>query len=1047
MAARRTLEPLAVGDWVIVAEAPFGRIGPWQITRIEDGTVTVVAGSIPDPRFDLVKTVPRRGVQRISEMVGGLSVWWPLKNHRAWSHGIAYVEQGEEWLVQQDSSKELAKVKYRNHLLEDGEKSLWIKDFRSTPEPLEMLRRGMATRLKELNTARAFRTWVNEQEHASAGFSAVMSAPVRPAYHQLNVMARVLGDPNLRFLLADEVGLGKTIEAGLILKQLLLDKAVNKAVVSVPRTLTSQWKRELITKLGMGKWIAAERVIVISHEDLNEDIDADFLIIDEAHRFCRGEHLEEQYRLLPVLCQRIDRLLLISATPMRSDSFVLLQLMHLIDPKNYKLSQEIEFDERLKMRVKQSNALRLLSPTLNTGQRSYFVNALRSNVPSDLKVNSLMEQVETLEPDSEKLALVIKELRTEIEERFRISRRLVRNRRSSIGQDDFVLPGRSHQIIDVESGNMSDVSNFVTSWRERTQGCDWEDVAPTFRTLLESALAGQSSVCIWIEERLATFKLNSSAKQKMLFETEKALLEQYGLQIQSNSHIDDFLVQYFEKELTHIAQSSQLVHKTVVSTGSSRRAAEIYASLFAKYGPRVVAHLEVQSDEENDAAITAFSHDVNARVLVVDASAEEGLNLQSARKVINVDLPWSVNRIEQRLGRIDRFSDGRNQEAICVILRDGSNELLVRFVDFLENATGVFSQSVATAQRSLAKVMNELTRRVWEEGYSVVSANYEHVRDQIEVEQEEVMELEDIESESSFGDFPEINFLRLQAFEEGWGETHRVIDKVTSDSGGIGIHRKPIFTDSKIFKYSMSNGSRIPLVQQEVAKKNLSNRATFSRPLAMNSPGTEMLRIGSPMITFFDQYLRRDDLGRVSVGWFKDPDMTDPYIAFSLECLVSPSFEYLKKSLPGPDFMRVRRRLGAAFPPTILELRVNEKGDLISSDSDIWTSDTHLVLGEELIKLMNRRGDFSESLECIEERLDGLVKVRLENEIETAVQLALNDSERRINSLKTWQSGDVESEINLEIDISGELEFGLRNPNVEVLSLIAVVHSYEEFDE
>jgi hypothetical protein len=59
----------------------------------------------------------------------------------------------------------------------------------------------------------------------------------------------------------------------------------------------------------------------------------------------------------------------------------------------------------------------------------------------------------------------------------------------------------------------------------------------------------------------------------------------------------------------------------------------------------------------------------------------------------------------------------------------------------------------------------------------------------------------------------------------------------------------------------------------------------------------------------------------------------------------------------------------------------------------------------------------------------------------------MDDSERRINSLKTWQSGDVDSEIDLEIDISGELEFGLQNPEIKVLSIIAVVHSYEEFDE
>ncbi len=1020
-------------------------IGPYQVVEISKDLVTMVCNAQPNEIYDRTLKVGIKEILKL-ENVSGLSVWFPRNNHKAWEHGQALAGGEDSWQIKIDSAEGIQAIKFRNDLLKHKEKSLWVKDFRSVPEPIEMLRLGMSTRIKELNVARKFRKWINEQIHASVGFSAVMAAPIRPAHHQLNAMARVLGDPTLRFLLADEVGLGKTIEASLVLKQLFLDGAISNAVIVVPRALKAQWKRELNTKLLLGHWIEGGQIEIVAHEDISIDLSPDILIVDEAHRFCRGEREESLYSVLETVSKKAPRLLLISATPMRSDPYMLLQLLHLIDLRNYRIDEEEVFRKRLAMRVRQSNALLLLKPTTSIDQRAYFVQALRENMPEDFIINVLLATVETAETNSFQLSSAIESLRTEIEERFRISRRLVRNRRSAIDQDDFPLSARSHEFIEFSPDKSELLNQFLENWRDRSQGTEWALVEPVFVSLLEHVLGGTLSTQTWINHRLVHLE-TSGSKANSIFETEKNLLEQYRILVPNLDEYSPFFSEYFEPVLTRQVKPGVPLQKTVLCSGYTEHAKTIYESLYKKFGTRVVGHFESQSDEENDIAIQKFTSVEDVSVLVIDGSAEEGLNLQVARTLINIDLPWSVNRLEQRLGRLDRFSDGRAQDAVCKVLVDSNNELLARYVQFLHAATGIFNESVATAQQSLAQVLRELAHEIWKSGVRDANLNLDEVRERISNEKEEVEELEDIESESSFGDFPEVSFRKLQLFEEQWSESQSVINKITDSNGGIGIRRTPLSTSLPIFKYSLTPSveSRVPEFLIKNAVANLSSRATFSRPLALNHPGTEMLRIGNRMIKYLDDFLYRDDIGRVSVGWVKDNEMASPYVDFSVEILVTPDFEFLKELIPASDFKRVQRRIGTSLQPQLLELRVDENADPISAESPVWGSETRRTLGEDLVTVIGKRGSFTEALDLLEEKLPSLVEEILSEQINKSLELAKIDADRRINSLKVWQSGNVRDEIDLEEQIAEELEHGLRNPRIKVLSIVAVVHSYEEF--
>ena len=166
---------------------------------------------------------------------------------------------------------------------------------------------------------------------------------LRPLPHQLDAAKRVLHDMRGRAILADEVGLGKTIEAGLILKEYMIRGLVRKALILVPASLVLQWVRELNAKFGISAaaqkkaymWESCD-VVVASidtakrdpHRDIVLGIDYDMLIIDEAHKLKNKKTTNYQF----VNQLRKKYCLLLTATPVQNDLSELYNLITLLKP-------------------------------------------------------------------------------------------------------------------------------------------------------------------------------------------------------------------------------------------------------------------------------------------------------------------------------------------------------------------------------------------------------------------------------------------------------------------------------------------------------------------------------------------------------------------------------------------------------------------------------------------------------------------------------------------------------------------------------------------
>jgi ATP-dependent helicase HepA len=185
----------------------------------------------------------------------------------------------------------------------------------------------------------AFVRSLTEQRAISHGMPGLFSANIALYRHQVEVVRRVLEDPIQRYLLADEVGLGKTIEAGAILRQFLLDNPNSHALAIVPRSLQEQWRRELADKFYL-----TDEVQLVAAEDLDRVTlqTPHFLIIDEAHHIAAmtaSPQSSEQRQF--ALCQRLAHgaqgVLLLSATPALNHEQAFLAMLHLLDPATYSL--------------------------------------------------------------------------------------------------------------------------------------------------------------------------------------------------------------------------------------------------------------------------------------------------------------------------------------------------------------------------------------------------------------------------------------------------------------------------------------------------------------------------------------------------------------------------------------------------------------------------------------------------------------------------------------------------------------------------------------
>jgi superfamily II DNA or RNA helicase len=437
-------------------------------------------------------------------------------------------------------------------------------------------------------------------------------------WYQVETVRKVLKQFRGRVLLADEVGLGKTIEAGMVLKEYLLRGMAERVLVLTPASLVGQWREELETKFDIAcatthdtlvrddpdAFWDQKRVIASlptarrrDHAERLAIRNFDLVIVDEAHHL--RDRASQSYKLVDGLNKRF--LLLLSATPVQNDLVELYNLLTLLKPGIFKTLKEFRADYMIAGKPRQ--------PANSDRLRELMRGAMIRNTRAVVALKLPRRHAVTIRVDGEQgerrayedLAAEIRRLAGEAGSGTH--RMMLRHLLGAAGSS----PAAASAAVQ----RMAERHPHVASWR---------------------ALA----------QRWAA--LGAGGKEAALLEL-----------LRRNPD---------EKKLVFVHYRETLAHLAALLTKAGIPFARFEGSL---------------SGPDKDAAIAEFRD--RATVLLCTESGGEGRNIQFCNTLINFDVPWNPMAIEQRIGRIDRIGQQREVFVFNLVTRGTLEEQVLQLLD------------------------------------------------------------------------------------------------------------------------------------------------------------------------------------------------------------------------------------------------------------------------------------------------------------------------------------------------------------------------------
>lgn len=546
------------------------------------------------------------------------------------------------------------------------------------------------------------------QRAASLGMSALLSSAIELENHQVEVVRRVLQDPVQRYLLADEVGLGKTIEAGILVRQCVLDCGPDiTIVIIVPDALVLQWRDELTEKFLLGNLIG-KAIHIISAKAIDAAATllsrAAMLVIDEAHHLVEQGEESPTYAIISAAAPSIDRVLLLSATPVLHNERSFLAMLHILDPWSYRLDRINDFRARIASRQPLAEVVAALIPE-NALYLDHTLDALAELFPTDTILQdqvTVLRQVIDRMPveDDPDLVEAVSRIKAHIGEVYRLDRRILRHRRRNVSG---LTPERAGTVTHrYKSVDRQSLTVAINDWIF-AEGLALTDAGEELRRHRSHALwqlleqAGQYAVFgAGVVDALAP-------RTQMLGDLNRFPAIARGLTRPG----------MFEDRVAALCEAltPELDHgcKCVVFCTDVETADALAKALESKLNVIVDRH---STDDDN---WSRFNHDPSHRVLVCDRQAEEGLNLQGGHKLVaHFDTPLNPNRLEQRLGRVDRYGSGEAVRSLVLVCEDDPFE--VAWTRYVDEALRVFDRSVASLQFLIDETVRGLPWQLFEDG-------------------------------------------------------------------------------------------------------------------------------------------------------------------------------------------------------------------------------------------------------------------------------------------------------------------------------------------
>jgi len=520
---------------------------------------------------------------------------------------------------------------------------------------------------------------------------AVNSSIVDPLPHQVEAVYRyLLPLPRIRFLLADDTGAGKTIMTGLLIKELLFRGVLQKVFIITPGGLTKQWKEEeLQEKFGLyarlvnrasfdaepGQFSRYEEGIFITSIDFLARNDGclkaasetqwDLVVVDEAHKLSAYEYgtkLEEseRYKAVKALVRKTDHLLFLTATPHRGRKDTFRRLLLLLDEDLF------QKDEHVADRVREQAALYGTSGEedfederpISKARNRFFLRRLKEEMV-DWDNRALFKERHTkttgydLTPEEKTLydevtsyvRLKRKEAKAKKNRNVELTLMVMQRRlASSLLAITRTLENRLRALDEVLS-ILRDPGRSEAEkkrlFRETPDPCDPRDITE-YEDLTE-------------EERE---RIDQRIFRQVLTD-DPAKVEEERDEVERLFRLADSLKHHKEAkfaELLSVLDSSNVIRaedeKLLIFTEHRDTLNSLARRLEEKGYTVATIHGGMDVDSRKQAQ---RQFRTRAKIMVATDAAGEGINLQFCRYLINWDIPWNPNRLEQRMGRIHRY--------------------------------------------------------------------------------------------------------------------------------------------------------------------------------------------------------------------------------------------------------------------------------------------------------------------------------------------------------------------------------------------------------
>lgn len=507
---------------------------------------------------------------------------------------------------------------------------------------------------------------------------AVNCSIVDPLPHQIEAVYKyLLPLPKIRFLLADDTGAGKTIMTGLLIKELMMRGIVERILIITPGGLTKQWQEDemglkfnIPFKLVNRAVFNSEPNVFSNYDRIITAIDFlyrgedvyniiketswDIVIVDEAHKlsafdYGQKRYVSKRYQTLEILAGRCEHLLLLTATPHRGRRDTFKNLLQLLDADIF--ASDSLVTSRIK-EIGENGVNKFFIRRLKEGMKDWNGKALFKERHTKTVLYELTSaEKELYDKVTEYLSKQREEARQEANIHVSLALMVMQRRlTSSIYAIMRTLKNRYNALDSL----LSELAQNPNLWKQKMDLDidslnDFDESDDEEKQALENILSDPKK-----------FKLFTTAKSPAEIKEEAQEVKKL-VELATDLYTRNQEEQKFKK-LRELLQSEGVLDKTekLVIFTEHKDTLDYLEQRLRNNGYVIETIHGGKNVEDRRTAQMVFARD--AQILIATDAAGEGINLQFCRLLINWDIPWNPNRLEQRMGRIHRY--GQKQDVL-----------------------------------------------------------------------------------------------------------------------------------------------------------------------------------------------------------------------------------------------------------------------------------------------------------------------------------------------------------------------------------------------